>query len=206
MSRPEPSTVIAGLPTKSEMIRALARAGYSRTEIAKYLEIRYQHVRNVLVQAGITAGKRNDLTRARDKRVEKTAESWPASRLLTSGFQKVSECHLTGDGTFQYSARSPAKPGVYAFSVNGLVAYIGLTRGDLRTRLGHYVYGHEKQRTSARVKGLILSALANGDNVEVYVACPPDLEWNGLPVDGASGLETGLIRLIKPPWNRQGAG
>lgn len=40
--------VIAGLPTKSAKIRALHRTGYSRAEIAKFLNIRYQHVRNVL--------------------------------------------------------------------------------------------------------------------------------------------------------------
>lgn len=43
--------VVAGLRTKSDKIRALAREGYSRSEIAKYLEIRYQHVRNVLIQS-----------------------------------------------------------------------------------------------------------------------------------------------------------
>jgi AbrB family looped-hinge helix DNA binding protein len=40
--------VVAGLPTKSAKIRALHRTGYSRAEIAKFLNIRYQHVRNVL--------------------------------------------------------------------------------------------------------------------------------------------------------------
>lgn len=42
--------VAGGLPTKSAKIRALADAGYRRPEIAKFLGIRYQHVRNVLVQ------------------------------------------------------------------------------------------------------------------------------------------------------------
>ncbi|WP_404933704.1 hypothetical protein [Nitratireductor sp. L15S-10] len=37
-------------------IRALANAGYRRTEIAETLDIRYQHVRKVLVDAGITVG------------------------------------------------------------------------------------------------------------------------------------------------------
>ena len=44
--------IVAGLTTKSDKIRALFRAGYSRTEISKYLGIRYQHARNVLVAAG----------------------------------------------------------------------------------------------------------------------------------------------------------
>lgn len=41
----------APLQTKSAKIRALAKAGVSRAEIARYLNIRYQHVRNVLTQA-----------------------------------------------------------------------------------------------------------------------------------------------------------
>ncbi len=44
--------VVAGLSTKSNKIRALFRAGYSRSEIARYLGIRYQHARNVLVSSG----------------------------------------------------------------------------------------------------------------------------------------------------------
>lgn len=40
-----------GLATKSDKIRALNEGGFKRTEIAEFLEIRYQHVRNVLVQS-----------------------------------------------------------------------------------------------------------------------------------------------------------
>lgn len=41
--------IAAGFQTKSDKIRALSKAGYSRAEIARFLDIRYQHVRNVLV-------------------------------------------------------------------------------------------------------------------------------------------------------------
>jgi bifunctional DNA-binding transcriptional regulator/antitoxin component of YhaV-PrlF toxin-antitoxin module len=41
--------LIAGLQTKSDKIRALSKAGYSRSQIADFLGIRYPHVRNVLV-------------------------------------------------------------------------------------------------------------------------------------------------------------
>ena len=44
--------VAEGLTTKADKIRALFRAGYSRSEIAGFLDIRYQHVRNVLVRSG----------------------------------------------------------------------------------------------------------------------------------------------------------
>lgn len=39
-----------GLPSKAAKIRALDEAGFTRSDIAKFLDIRYQHVRNVLVQ------------------------------------------------------------------------------------------------------------------------------------------------------------
>lgn len=43
------TSICKGLPTKSAKIRALAAKDYSRSEIAKFMGIRYQHVRNVLV-------------------------------------------------------------------------------------------------------------------------------------------------------------
>lgn len=49
--RAEMAKVVVGLPTKSAKIRALGDAGYARGDIARFLDIRYQHVRNVLVQA-----------------------------------------------------------------------------------------------------------------------------------------------------------
>ena len=48
----------AGLPTTSAKIRALAEMKFKRADIARFLGIRYQHVRNVLNQplAGRLAG------------------------------------------------------------------------------------------------------------------------------------------------------
>lgn len=42
--------VTKDLTTKSQKIRALAAAGWARADIARGLDIRYQHVRNVLIQ------------------------------------------------------------------------------------------------------------------------------------------------------------
>lgn len=202
MQKPAPEAVVEGLTSKADKIRALAQAGYFRTEIARFLEIRYQHVRNVLVKSGIENLQSADINDPKSALLD--PEPWPITRLLDAGFELISSCDLTTENAFKYSRLAPSEPGVYAFAVNGTVAYIGLTRGALRKRLGHYVYGHAKQRTSARVKGLILSSLARGDKVSVCIARPPTQEWNGLPVDTAAGLETGLIKLIRPPWNQQG--
>ena len=54
----EMERLVVGLPSKSEKIRTLGRAGYSRSKIADFLGIRYQHVRNVLVDAERIVGAR----------------------------------------------------------------------------------------------------------------------------------------------------
>lgn len=56
MSRSSPEAITEGLTSKSDKIRALARAGFLRAEIARILGIRYQHVRSVLVSAKIPDG------------------------------------------------------------------------------------------------------------------------------------------------------
>lgn len=47
----------AGLKTKAEKIRALDVAGFARADIARYLDIRYQHVRNTLVRGAPSKGR-----------------------------------------------------------------------------------------------------------------------------------------------------
>lgn len=47
----EMTTLTANLGTKSAKIRSLGQAGYTRRQIADFLGIRYQFVRNVLVEA-----------------------------------------------------------------------------------------------------------------------------------------------------------
>lgn len=48
-SRSELTRLVEQLPTKSAKIRRLDEAGLPRADIARFLGIRYQHVRNVLV-------------------------------------------------------------------------------------------------------------------------------------------------------------
>ena len=200
--REPPQKVVDGLTTKSAQIRALGEQGYSRSEIPKFLGVRYQHVNNVLKQSRIDASSET-FSEALPIRIP--PEPWPMQRLVETGFDLIGTCLLRREDVFEYSALPPVGPGVYAFAANEVIHYVGVTRRGLRTRLNHYIRGHERQRTSARVKGLILDALRHGQIVSVLIAMPPKLEWNGLPVDGAAGLEAGLISLIRPPWNQQGA-
>lgn len=208
MGRVAPSTVIDGLATKSDRIRALARAGYLRTEISRILGIRYQHVRKVLVDAGITDGLQRDVT---CKSTAVSLENDPKPRpthgdvLLRAGFQLLAEWIATPDGEIDLTAKAPTAPGVYAFLVDEFIVYVGLAQKGFRMRMAHYRRGHERQRTSARVKRLITAALRNGKRVKVLIAMPEGAyEWKGLPIDPAAGLEAGLIRRMCPEWNLMG--
>lgn len=209
LTRPPVSAVTSGLTTTADKIRALARAGYRRTEISKTLEIRYQHVRKVLVDAGIMGGLSSDLEFGRPALTVPAAEQQePVADLvlLQSGFRFLGQWQETGEGEFELSAKAPVDSGVYAFVVDGFVRYVGLTQRGIRTRMGHYRRGHVRQKTSARVKALIALALAEGKKVDVLIATPEPLDWNGLPVNTAAGLEAGLIRMIRPDWNMLGVG
>jgi len=62
--RPSSESLLQGLKTKSDKIRVLHASGYSRSEIAELLGIRYQHVRNVLVDDERRAGARGASTAA----------------------------------------------------------------------------------------------------------------------------------------------
>lgn len=50
MADEEMQRLIAGAPTKSESIRRLFGAGVSKAAIARFMELRYQHVYNVLLR------------------------------------------------------------------------------------------------------------------------------------------------------------
>jgi hypothetical protein len=209
--KPSFEKVTAGLSSKSEKIRKLALAGYLRTEIADLLGIRYQHVRKVLSDAGIALGLQREVEFAREPvevvvdEDEPSAPSTSWEVLLRAGFLFLGEWMPDGDGSFRLDAKAPPDAGVYAFVVDDVVKYVGLTQRGLRGRLDAYRRGYARQRTNARVKQLINAALADRRRVKVLVATPEAMEWKGLPVSTAAGLEAGLIAMIRPEWNILGA-
>jgi hypothetical protein len=199
--------VTRGLTTTSDKIRTLARAGYLRTEISKLLDIRYQHVRKVLVDAGIESGLQRTVELERSSEVieapEAEFEPTPPSTLLEAGFAWIGEWQVA-DGTLGLDGRAPSAAGVYAFILDGEIVYVGVTQNGLQTRMDQYRRGHTRQKTSSRMNGLIRQSLEEGRRVQAMFALPAASEWNGLPVDGAAGLEAALIRLIQPRWNKRG--
>jgi hypothetical protein len=196
--------LLAGLTVKADKIRALANAGYDRTEISAILGIRYQHVRHVLVRSGMeTIGltnKPHDKVKERPIRRPFQAASWEV--LLKAGFHFLGEWKSGGEGIIVLENKAPSKAGVYAFVMDDHIVYVGITQRGLDKRFYGYRRGALRQRTSARVKQSICDALATGKCIKILIATPDQLEWNGLPVDTAAGLEAALIRKFKPEWNK----
>jgi bifunctional DNA-binding transcriptional regulator/antitoxin component of YhaV-PrlF toxin-antitoxin module len=85
--RPPADEIAAPFRTKADKIRALSKAGYSRAEIARHLNVRYQHVRNVLVDEERLTGRTT--TRVSSDAVRHAQESqhlYPTkTRLETDG-------------------------------------------------------------------------------------------------------------------------
>ncbi len=160
------------------------------------------------MDAGITGG----LRQVQAVRESVTVDAAPASREVTSwkvlwqaGFRFVGEWTHDPNNVIKLDVEAPVEPGVYAFVVDDSIAYVGLTNNGLRTRFEQYRRGYEGQRTNARVNKLIAKTLSDGQRVKVLVATPRPTKWHGLSVNIAAGLEAGLIEMIRPPWNIQGA-
>ncbi|MET2829799.1 GIY-YIG nuclease family protein [Mesorhizobium shangrilense] len=199
------SSVIEALETKSDKIRALLREGYLRTQVAEFLNIRYQHVRKVAVDAGIEAGlQRGIVVVPKSKPIPKVRADVAIDVLIDAGFERLGMWITDGAGGISLDTSAPRDAGVYAFVVDGLIKYIGVSRAGIRSRMSNYRLGQTGQKTSARVNQIINEHITAGMVVEVYIAMPPALEWNGLPVITAAGLEAGLIKMIQPPWNKMG--
>jgi hypothetical protein len=104
--------VTNGLDTKSDKIRALARAGYLRTEISELLGIRYQHVRKVLVDAGITEGLQRQIEVERSPVLieappgPREQTSWET--LLRAGFRFLGEWVQSHPATLPWMPRHRA--------------------------------------------------------------------------------------------------
>ena len=126
-----------------------------------------------------------------------------AAALEAGGFARVGAWRLTaaGDGIV-LDGEAERLAGVYAYVVDGRVHYIGSAQRVLHNRFRRYITS-QTMRTSMRVRGEIIACLTQGNIVEIFALVPPKLSWRGLPVDLVAGLEEGLIRSMRPSWNRR---
>lgn len=127
-----------------------------------------------------------------------------ANELIEAGFQRCGCWTTNAEGSVRFVGDIPKAPGVYAFALDDVVVYVGVATMGLKKRLNSYGRPGASQLTNIRINSLIAKELTKGREFELLVAVPGETEWNGLPVDIASGLELGLIREYLPPWNKRG--
>jgi len=187
--------------SKSEQIRQLATEGLSCSDIAKRVGISYQFAYNVLSKSASGIPK----TARVPKAAPAPKPTLMAETLLNAGFVHASRWMLDPDGYLKVDAPLSKEIGVYAFVMDGVVVYVGVATGGLKGRL----YGYQRpgigQQTNLRLNDVIKTELAKTPNIDILVAMPGDMEWNGLPVHGAAGLELGIIKKYALPWNVRSA-
>ena len=160
----------------------------------------YRHAYNVIRSAGLSS------VRSKTSFSEGTVSAKPAlteSLLVSGGFQKVACWGLTSTSGIALSKKPPSHQGVYAFCIGGIAQYVGVATMGLAKRLYFYAKPGISQTTSIRINGIINEQLTSSIDVDVLVASPEDMEWNGLPVHGCAGLELGLIKKFDLPWNHR---
>jgi hypothetical protein len=186
----------------SDKIRSFAREGVAVADIARRLGIRYQHAYKVCSDAGLLVRAKGSAPPAAIGPSAKPGLT--VDTLLAGGFLRAGGWAMDG-ARLRCPDCVPQTGGVYAFALEEEVFYVGLASNSLAKRL--YFYGNpgSGQRTNIRLNAILVERLAAGCAVEVYYACPPQLEWNGFPVAGAEGLEAGLVRRYYLPWNMKGA-
>ncbi|MFT8930814.1 MAG: GIY-YIG nuclease family protein [Acetobacter syzygii] len=130
-------------------------------------------------------------------------------QLLAGGFVHIGVWlpYEGGRMAFQGANPVPDEPGVYAYAVGQEVLYVGSAQRGLRRRIRHYA-SSKNLPTASRIREKVLETLSSVTSVDIYViVLEKPLTLHGiLPVDPVAGLEEGLIRAIKPKWNRRGRG
>lgn len=172
-------------------------------DIARALGISYQQARSALLNTPRTP-RAQVVGLAAPPPVAKPPLQ--VEMLLRSGFVAAGKWRLSDDESVVLELPLPKEVGVYAFAQQGIVQYVGVATMGLAKRI--YFYGRPgvTQKTSIRINGLVKAELLAQRAVDIFVAIPHDLEWNGLPVHGAAGLELGLIKKFDLPWNKRSAG
>ncbi len=112
-------------------------------------------------------------------------------------FQSLLMCSLIG-----HAAESNI---LYAFVSREQVLYIGKTARTLSQRMYQYQKPGPTQRTNIVNHANIKGVLDQGETIQILVFAPKEqVQYRGMPVNLAAGLEDALISRLKPTWNRMG--
>jgi hypothetical protein len=132
------------------------------------------------------------------------AEPLTTEALRTGEFRRIGHWSLGKNASLTIVGTAPAERGVYAFSMEGVVQYVGVASSNLAKRLYFYSRPGATQVTNLRLNKPLREVLSSGAEIDIYVAPPADLQWHGWAISGPEGLEAALIRRYHLPWNKRG--
>lgn len=95
---------------------------------------------------------------------------------------------------------------LYAFAVDGALAYVGKTVQSLQKRMQGYkspaVNANSGATTNIKNNRNIIAALSAGHTVDIFVLRSQGSQRHGeFEINLAAGLEDSLISALSPPWN-----
>jgi excinuclease UvrABC nuclease subunit len=132
----------------------------------------------------------------------------PLMRLIDGGFREVGAWELHPFLQVQFIGKAPIEPGIYAFTENGEVRYVGSAQKGIHRRFCKYTNPNNTGKVAVRIRAKITKALISKSQVRAFavVIGADPTSWNALPINIIAGLEEGLIRQLRPSWNLRGLG
>lgn len=127
-------------------------------------------------------------------------------RLTEIGFIKVGTWAISDSGIkFLLTDHQDEMKVLYSFISKGRVMYIGKTTQSLTRRMMGYQNPGPTQRTNIRVHKEMINLLKDGLPIDIYILTDPGLlQYGGVTISIAGGLEDALIDKFKPVWNKLG--
>lgn len=122
------------------------------------------------------------------------------------GFEHIGEWKLENDLlSFEIIRHSNEHNILYAFVANSDIKYIGKSTQTFKARLNAYKNPGISQKTNIKNKKNILALLKQDIPVGILVFVnKEEIQYRGIPINIAAGLEDNLIARIKPQWNETG--
>jgi len=122
------------------------------------------------------------------------------------GFEEAGYWFLeNGEISFKLYKSQKATNILYAFVVEGVVKYLGKSTQSLSKRMYLYKKCGPSQRTNLRNHAQIKASLEQGQTVRIFAFIQKEImEYKGIPINLAAGLEDTLISQLRPNWNIAG--
>jgi hypothetical protein len=124
--------------------------------------------------------------------------------LIQGGFKHASSCIMGSDGKIKFDIPLFDDPGVYAFSVDGEIKYVGVASTGFKNRLNQYTSLGSGSPQNNKMRDKIIGEISSNKNVAVLTISIGKNSHRGLPVDMNTGLEAGIVSSYKIEWNTRG--